>query len=352
MVSKFGFVWEYSFSNIYFCKQHIPFLKIKMLTETFSDQHYIKYLKLMNVSDNVLPSWNNTGIKNSITGFVKKITEKNSPDFIPGEDRIAVFDNDGTLWTEQPLQVEILFALDRAMEIAEINPEMKKDALFSAFLNKDVKTMLTFPKKDLVDLFFKTHDGKTPAEFNKNVTDWFDKAIHPLFKFSFYNSAYKPQIELLNYLKDNGFKNFIVSGGGIDFMRAVTEKIYGISSERVIGSSGMTGVEYIGTKPVVLRLPKLRSFDDKEEKVNNINLHIGKKPVLAFGNSDGDLAMLRYSLSGNGSGMALLLHHDDGDREVAYDKGFKLSPLNEALNVAAAEGINVVSMKNDWMEVF
>ncbi len=306
----------------------------------------------MNTSENVLLSWNDTGIKNSITGFVKKITEKNSPDYIPEEDRIAVFDNDGTLWTEQPLQVEILFALDRAKEIAENNPEMKKDALFSAFLNKDVKTMLTFPKKDLIDLFFKTHDGKTPEEFKHNVKNWFDKAVHPLFKFSFYNSAFRPQLELLSYLKDNGFKNFIVSGGGIDFMRTVTEKIYGISSERVIGSSGMTGVEYDGTIPVVLRLPRLRSFDDRDEKVNNIILHIGKRPVLAFGNSDGDLAMLRYTVSGKGSRMALLLHHDDGDREVAYDKDFKLSPLNEALNVAAAEGINVVSMKNEWKEVF
>ena len=301
---------------------------------------------------NSLLSWNDTEIKNSLIEFVSKITNKDSSDFIPEEDRIAAFDNDGTLWTEQPLQVELFYALYRAEKLAEANPVLKNDPVFNAFLNKDVKTLLTFPKQEIIELLFKTHDGKTPEEFKSYVKEWFDSAVHPLFKFSFYNTAFKPQLELLSYLKDNGFKIFIVSGGGVDFMRTVAEKIYGIPNERVTGSSGMTKLKYNGTVPIVVRLPQLRSFDDRDEKVNNIHLHIGRRPVLAFGNSDGDLAMLRYTLAGKGLRMALLLHHDDGVREVAYDKDFKISPLNEALNVAAAEGINVVSMKNDWKEVF
>lgn len=299
-----------------------------------------------------LTSWNDTEIKNSLINFVAEITNKDSSDFIPEEDRIATFDNDGTLWTEQPLQVELFYALYRAEKLAEANPELKNDPVYNAFLNKDIKTLITFPKQKIIELLFKTHDGKTPEEFKSFVKEWFESAVHPLFKFSFYNTAFKPQLELLSYLKDNGFKIFIVSGGGVDFMRTVAEKIYGIPSERVTGSSGMTKIEYDGTIPVVVRLPQLRSFDDRDEKVNNIHLHIGRRPVLAFGNSDGDLAMLRYTLAGKGLRMALLLHHDDGVREVAYDKDFKISPLNEALNVAAAEGIKVVSMKNDWNEVF
>lgn len=301
---------------------------------------------------NILSSWNDTEIKKSIIDFVEKISKKDSGEFIPEVDRIAVFDNDGTLWTEQPFPVELFFAMGRAKDLADLNPDLKNSPLFKAFLDKDLKTVLTFSKKDIINLLFVTHDGKTPAEFESNVKDWFDKAVHPQFNFSFYNCVYKPQVELLHYLRENGFKTFIVSGGGVDFMRTVADKIYGIPSYNVIGSSGKTNIEYEGNKPVVTRIPELHSFDDKDEKVKNIHLHIGKRPVLAFGNSDGDLAMLRYILNGEGSRMALLLHHDDGIREVAYDKDFKISPLKEALEVAAKEGINVVSMKKDWSIVF
>lgn len=304
------------------------------------------------MNNDILLSWNDTPVKKSIIDFVKKITDELGPDFIPVSDRIATFDNDGTLWTEQPMPVELFFALDGAKELEELNPDLKNDPLFNAFLKLDLKTIVTFPKKDIINLVFATHDGKTPDEFKSNVKNWFDTAAHPLFKFSFYNAAFKPQLELLNYLRENDFKIFIVSGGGVDFMRTVTEKIYGIPADRVIGSSGITKIEYEGTKPVVVRVPQLRSFDDRDEKVNNIHLHIGKRPIIAFGNSDGDLAMLRYTLAGEGLRMALLLHHDDGVREVAYDRDFKISPLNEALNVAKAEDIKVVSMKNDWEKVF
>jgi phosphoglycolate phosphatase-like HAD superfamily hydrolase len=304
------------------------------------------------MTNNILPSWNDTEIKRSVLKFIERISDKDSEDFIPEENRIAVFDNDGTLWTEQPFPVQLLFALDRIKELAELNPEMKNSQPFKAFIEKDIKTISTFSKKDIMTFLFKTHDTKTPEEFESNVKHWFENAVHPRFKFSFYDSVFKPQVELLQYLRENDFKTFIVSGGGINFMRVVSEKIYGISSDRVIGSSGKTKIEYEGSKPLITRLPELGSFDDREEKVNNIYLHIGKRPVFAFGNSDGDLAMLRYTLAGEGLKMALLIHHDDSEREVAYDKDFKISPLKEALEVAEAEGINVVSMKNDWNKVF
>lgn len=304
------------------------------------------------MTNNILPSWNDTEIKRSVLKFIERISDKDSEDFIPEENRIAVFDNDGTLWTEQPFPVQLLFALDRIKELAELNPEMKNSQPFKAFIEKDIKTISTFSKKDIMTFLFKTHDTKTPEEFESNVKHWFENAVHPRFKFSFYDSVFKPQVELLQYLRENDFKTFIVSGGGINFMRVVSEKIYGISSDRVIGSSGKTKIEYEGSKPLITRLPELGSFDDREEKVNNIYLHIGKRPVFAFGNSDGDLAMLRYTLAGEGLKMALLIHHDDSEREVAYDKDFKISPLKEALDVAEAEGINVVSMKNDWNKVF
>ena len=304
------------------------------------------------MTNNILPSWNDTEIKRSVLKFIERISDKDSEDFIPEENRIAVFDNDGTLWTEQPFPVQLLFALDRIKELAELNPEMKNSQPFKAFIEKDIKTISTFSKKDIMTFLFETHDAKTPEEFESNVKHWFENAVHPRFKFSFYDSVFKPQVELLQYLRENDFKTFIVSGGGINFMRVVSEKIYGISSDRVIGSSGKTKIEYEGSKPLITRLPELGSFDDREEKVNNIYLHIGKRPVFAFGNSDGDLAMLRYTLAGEGLKMALLIHHDDSEREVAYDKDFKISPLKEALEVAEAEGINVVSMKNDWNKVF
>ena len=304
------------------------------------------------MTNNILPSWNDTEIKRSVLKFIERISDKDSEDFIPEENRIAVFDNDGTLWTEQPFPVQLLFALDRIKELAELNPEMKNSQPFKAFIEKDIKTISTFSKKDIMTFLFKTHDTKTPEEFESNVKHWFENAVHPRFKFSFYDSVFKPQVELLQYLRENDFKTFIVSGGGINFMRVVSEKIYGISSDRVIGSSGKTKIEYEGSKPLITRLPELGSFDDREEKINNIYLHIGKRPVFTFGNSDGDLAMLRYTLAGEGLKMALLIHHDDSEREVAYDKDFKISPLKEALEVAEAEGINVVSMKNDWNKVF
>ncbi|HMQ69761.1 MAG TPA: HAD family hydrolase [Ignavibacteria bacterium] len=302
------------------------------------------------MQNNILPSWNETPIKKTIIEFLGKITKENSPEFIPVKDRIAVFDNDGTLWTEQPLQVQVLYCLDRMRVLGDKDPGLVETQPLKGFYERDLKMISSMTKEDLFTFLLTTLDGNTPEDYRNLVLEWFKNAVHPKFKFSYYNTAFKPQIELLRYLEANGFKNFIVSGGGIDFMRTIGERIYELPEYQIIGSSIKTKVEYDGTIPIVKRDQLLNSFDDREEKINNINLHIGKKPVLAFGNSDGDLAMIRYTLSNGGLGF--ILHHDDDVREVAYDRNFRLSPLNEGLDVAEKEGINIVSMKNDWKEIF
>ena len=304
------------------------------------------------MKEDILISWNDSASRKSIIDLVDSITKEGSPDFVPIEDRVATFDNDGTLWCEQPLQVQFFYVIDRIKEIAELNPEMKNTQPFKAFLEQDHKTISTFTKKELMEFIFAAMGEKTPEELASAVKNWFETARNPKFNFSYYDCAFKPQLELLNYLRANDFKIFIVSGGGIEFMRVISEKIYRIPTDCVIGSSVKTAIVMNGTVPVINRLKELANFDDREEKVLNIHLHIGKRPILAFGNSDGDLGMLRYTIAGNGKRLALLLHHDDAEREVAYDRDFKISPLNEALDVAAAEGIQVVSMKNDWTRVF
>lgn len=304
------------------------------------------------MKEDILKSWKDSVARKSIIDLVESITEEGSSDFVPIKDRVATFDNDGTLWCEQPLQVQFFYVIDRIKEIAESNPEMKETQPFKAFLEQDLKTISTFTKQQLMEFLFTAMGEKTPEELASAVKNWFETARNPKFNFSYYDCAFKPQLELLDYLRANDFKVFIVSGGGIEFMRVISEKIYGIPTDCVIGSSVKTAIVMNGTVPVINRLKELANFDDREEKVLNIHLHIGKRPILAFGNSDGDLAMLRYTLAGNGKRLALLLHHDDAEREVAYDRDFKISPLNEALDVAAAEGIQVVSMKNDWAEVF
>ena len=304
------------------------------------------------MKEDILKSWNDSTARKSIIEFVKNVTTEGSTDFVPIKDRVATFDNDGTLWCEQPLQVQFFYVIDRIKVIAESNPEMKDTQPFKAFLEQDLKTISTFTKQQLMEFLFTAMGEKTPEELASAVKNWFETARNPKFNFSYYDCAFKPQLELLDYLRANDFKVFIVSGGGIEFMRVISEKIYGIPTDCVIGSSVKTEIVMNGTVPVINRLKELANFDDREEKVLNIHLHIGKRPILAFGNSDGDLAMLRYTLAGNGKRLALLLHHDDAEREVAYDRDFKISPLNEALDVASAEGIQVVSMKNDWTRVF
>ena len=300
----------------------------------------------------MLGSWNDGAAKSAITDFVARVTREGGADYVPPADRVATFDNDGTLWCEQPLQVQILFLIDRVRQLAAQDPTMKERQPFRALLEHDIKTLHGLGKQGLQDLFAATHAGMIQEDFERIVRDWFASAKHPTFARAFNKVTFQPQVELLEYLRASGFRTFIVSGGGIDFMRVISEDAYGIAREHVVGSSGRLKFDVKDARVVLTKLADLNSFDDREAKVQNIGLHIGRRPILAFGNSDGDLAMLRYTKTGTGPRLALLIHHDDAEREVAYDRDFKLSPLVEALDKAAEYGITVVSMKRDWRTVF
>jgi phosphoglycolate phosphatase-like HAD superfamily hydrolase len=303
------------------------------------------------VSDS-LPSWNDGAAKSAILDFVARVTNEGGPDFVPPPERIAVFDNDGTLWCEQPIQVQLFFLIDRVNELAAKDPSLKERQPYKALLEHDMKTLHALGKQALFELAFATHAGVTEDEFETIAQAWFAQAKHPRFGRLFKENTYQPQVELLDYLRANGFKTYIVSGGGIDLIRAFAEQAYGIPREQVIGSSAKLRFDVNGSGTSLMKLSELNSFDDREVKPANIGLHIGRRPILAFGNSDGDLAMLRYCKTGKGARLALLIHHDDAEREVAYDREFRLSPLVEALDKADAYGITVVSMKRDWRAVF
>ncbi|MBX7044148.1 MAG: haloacid dehalogenase-like hydrolase [Ignavibacteria bacterium] len=299
-----------------------------------------------------LSCWNDGTARSAIIDLVRDVTDQSGPDYLPPEDRIAVFDNDGTLWCEYPLQVQLYYFLERFSELLKSRPELAEVQPYKAIAARDIKTLLSFDKQQIMNAVFTASGETTPEEYATAVRDWFNSAAHPELKRSFYDVAYRPQTELLNYLSANGFKTFIVSGGGIEFIRVISEKIYSIPTYMVIGSTGKTEVVTDDAGPMVKRIPGLRDFNDKDEKVININYCIGKRPVLAFGNSDGDRAMLRYTKAGKGRSLSLLLHHDDGEREFAYDRDFKISTLSAALDNADADGTLVVSMKNDWNEIF
>jgi phosphoserine phosphatase len=300
----------------------------------------------------ILASWNDGAAKTAIVDFVARVTTGGSTDYVPPADRVATFDNDGTLWCEQPIQVQIFFLIDRVKQLAATDAALQERQPFKALLEGDLKTLHGFGMQGLQDLFAATHAGMIQEEFETIVQDWFASATHPKLKRPFNRAVYQPQLELLEYLRVNGFRTFIVSGGGVDFVRVISEGTYGIAREQVIGSSGKLGFEIKDGRVVLMKLADLNSFDDREAKVQNIGLHIGRRPILAFGNSDGDLAMLRYVKTGPGPRLALLLHHDDARREVAYDREFRLSPLVEALDKAGEYGITVVGMKRDWKVVF
>jgi phosphoglycolate phosphatase-like HAD superfamily hydrolase len=300
----------------------------------------------------MLDSWNDGAVKSAIVDFVARVTREGSEDYIAPAERIAVFDNDGTLWSEQPLQIQIFFLADRIRQLAAKDPSILQRQPFKAFVEHDFKTLLSLGRQAVAELFFATHAGMSDEEFAEIGRAWFASWKHPKYGKSFAQMAFKPQLELLAYLRENGFKTYIVTGGGVDFVRLICEQTYGIPREQVIGSSVKLRVETKDNRVVLIKSPELGSFDDREVKVQNIGLHIGRRPILAFGNSDGDLAMLRYVKAGSGARLALLLHHDDGARETAYDREFALSPLAEALDKAADYGITVVGMKRDWKVVF
>jgi phosphoserine phosphatase len=299
-----------------------------------------------------LCSWARGPAKAAIIEFVTRVTSRGGPDFVPEPERVAVFDNDGTLWAERPVMFELCFALDRLSSLASRSPVMKAQQPFKAFVERDLQTIASFTKREAFEFAFATHAGMTTAQFAQIATAWLMSAMHPQLSRRFTDCAYQPQVELVAYLRAAGFKTYIVTGGGIDFVRCFAERVYGIPPEHVIGSSNRTALEMRDGTPVLWKLAEIRSFDDRDEKVVNFDLHTGRRPILAFGNSDGDLPMLRYTGTAGGPRMRLLLHHDDEEREFAYDRDFGLSPLDHALHVAPEEGITVVSMRHDWGCVF
>ncbi len=299
-----------------------------------------------------LSSWSDGTAKAAILDFVARITKERSADYVPPAERIAVFDNDGTLWCEQPLQTQFYFGHHRLEKLAEKDPSLKERQPYKAFLEHDMKTIASLGKEGFFQVAAFAHAGMSEDAFEKLAKDWLARARNPKLQRRFIDLVYWPQIELLEFLRANDFKTFIVSGGGIDLIRAFAEESYGIPPEQVVGSSVRTRFEVQKGKGELMKLAELNSFDDREEKVKNIGLHIGRRPILAFGNSDGDLAMLRYTKSGSGLRLALVIHHDDAEREFAYDRDFKLSPLVEGLDQAAEYGLTFVSMKNDWKTVF
>jgi phosphoserine phosphatase len=301
----------------------------------------------------VLPSWNESRARTAILEFVARVTTPNGPSYVAPAERIATFDNDGTLWCEQPMPPQAFFLSDRVHQLAVRDPSLRERQPFKAFLEHDLKTLHSFGKRGMSELFFASHAGMTEREFEAIARTWLATANHPVYQRLFTKCTYRPQLELLHYLRAHRFKPYIVSAGGIDFVRALAEEAYGIPREQVIGSSGRLHYEVQDGRPVLLKGAELGSFNDREAKPENIGLHIGRQPIFAFGNSDGDLAMLRYTRSAPPSvRLALLLHHDDAAREVAYDREFRLSPLTEALDRAEQYGITVVSMKSDWTAVF
>lgn len=299
-----------------------------------------------------LPSWNDGKAKQAIVAFVEKVTKIGSKDFVSAPERIATFDNDGTLWCEKPLPVQVYFALDRVKALAPRHPDWQTKEPFASILKGDPKGLMAGGERGLVELFMVTHAGNTTEEFEKFVKDWIATAKHPKTGRHFTGMVYQPMLEVLAYLRANGFKTFIVSGGGIEFMRPWTEKTYGIPPEQVVGSSVKTKFALRDGQPVLVRLPEVNFNDDKGGKPVGINQHIGRRPIAAFGNSDGDLQMLQYTAAGSGARFCLYVHHDDAEREYAYDRKDALARLDQGLDEAAARGWTVVSMKNDWKLVF
>ena len=307
---------------------------------------------LPSIAQDALPSWNDTAPKRAIVAFVEKVTKQGSPDFIPPAERIATFDNDGCLWAEQPMYFQAFFIFDRIKALAPEHPEWKDKEPFASVLKGDVKTALAGGEHALMEMAMATHAGMTTDEFEKIVTDWTSTAKHPKTGRLYTEMVYQPMLELLAYLRANGFKTFIVSGGGIEFMRPWTERVYGIPPEQVVGSSIKTKFEMRDGQPVLVRLPEIDFIDDKAGKPVGINSHIGRRPIAAFGNSDGDLQMLQWTAAGPGPRFCLYVHHTDAAREWAYDRKSHIGKLDKGLDEAKAKGWTVVSMKDDWKRIF
>jgi phosphoglycolate phosphatase-like HAD superfamily hydrolase len=299
----------------------------------------------------LLPSWNDGPTKRSIVDFVGRVTTTGSPQFVKVEDRIAVFDNDGTLWSEQPILFQFAFAIDRLKALAPQHPEWKDKQPFAAVLEGDMKAVAAGGEHAIAELVMVTHAGTTTDQFSRIVRDWIASARHPRFDRPYTDLIFQPMLELLAYLRANGFKTFIVSGGGVEFLRVWVERVYGIPPEQVVGSSIVTNFEMLGGVPVLTRLPKIDFIDDNAGKPVGINMHIGRRPLAAFGNSDGDLQMLQWTTDDTGSRFGLLVHHTDSVREYAYT-ATPFGKLDVALMEAKANGWTIVDMKRDWNRIY
>jgi hypothetical protein len=300
-----------------------------------------------------LPSWNDGTTKTAIIDFVRRVTAQGGPDFVPPAERITTFDNDGTLWCEQPMYVQLAFGLERVKALAPMHPEWRDKQPFKAVLEGDIKTLAEAGEHGMVELVMATHAGMTTEEFERIVMEWLSAARDPRFKRPYTELVYQPMIELLAYLRANGFKTFIVSGGGIEFMRPWSQQVYGIPPDQVVGSSIKTRFQMQQDIPVLFRLPEVHFVDDGPGKPVGINEHIGQRPIAAFGNSDGDLEMLQWTTThSDGVRLGLIVHHTDAEREYAYDRDSHFGKLDKALDAAAVNKWTVVDMKKDWKRVF
>ncbi len=300
-----------------------------------------------------LPSWNDTAPKKAIVAFVEKVTKGGSPSFVKPEERMATFDNDGTLWAEQPMYFQFLFAMDRVKALAPQHPEWKTEEPFKSVLAGDMKGLLASGEKGVLEIVARTHSGMTTSEFDQIAREWFKTARHPRFKRPYNEMVYRPMLELLAYLRANGFKTFIVSGGGVEFMRAFATEAYGIPPDQIVGSMGKLEYEMRNGTPMLIKLPQVLFIDDKAGKPEGIQSFIGQRPIFAFGNSIGDQQMLEWTAGGRGARFMGLVHHDDAEREWAYGAESKIGTFSDALMAEAKEnGWTVVSMKDDWKSIF
>lgn len=303
--------------------------------------------------DDPLPSWNDGETKTAIITFVESITSEGSETYVEEDARIATFDNDGTLWVEQPMYTQLAFAFDRVKAMADSHPEWKTTQPFQAVLEGDMKTLGESGEKGLLEIVAATHSGMSTEEFEQITTQWLASAKHPRFDRPYTELVYQPMLELIDYLQDNDFDTFIVSGGGIEFMRPWTEEIYNIPPQQVVGSSITTEFKMIDGKPALMRTDKIDFIDDKAGKPVGINSHIGRRPIAAFGNSDGDFEMLQYTTIGaDGPRLGAFVHHTDGVREYAYDRDSHFGKLDNGLDAAKENGWLLIDMKSDWKTIF
>jgi phosphoglycolate phosphatase-like HAD superfamily hydrolase len=307
---------------------------------------------LAEAADAILPSWNDGKAKQSIVDFVTKVTKSGSPDFVPIPQRIAAFDNDGTLWAEQPFYFQLAFALDRVKTLVPQHPEWTTKEPFASLMKGDLKGALAGGEPAIMAIVSATHTGITTEEFDKAVAAWVTTARHPVSKRLFTEMVYQPMLELLTYLRANSFKTFIVSGGGVDFMRVFSERAYGIPPEQVVGSTGKVKFQMVNGKPALMKLPEIQLVDDKDGKPAGIHQFIGRRPIITFGNSDGDQQMLEWTAAGSGARFMGVVHHTDAAREFVYDRQSSIGRLDTALTEAQTRGWLVVDMRTDWKSIF